>query len=112
MKKLMLLSVLVLTACATVKPVYVRDGVQVYKSTCNGMIRDISDCYALASEQCAGSFEVVNTVENTYDNMFDDNTEVKTTRYSGNTKTTYTEKGGSSFIKTPMVNRSLFFYCK
>ena len=112
MKKLMLLSVLALSACTMVKPVYVRDGVQVYKATCNGMIRDISDCYALASEQCAGSFEVVNTVENTYDNMFEDDTEVKTTRYSGNTKTTYVNKSNSPFIKTPMINRSLFFYCK
>ena len=72
MKKSVLLAILFLSACATVKPVYVRDGIQVYSATCNGLIRDISDCYALASQQCAGKFEVINTIENKYENIFED----------------------------------------
>ena len=63
MKKLALIGFLFLTACATVKPMYMRDGVMVYRATCNGAIRDIGDCYALASEQCGGNFEVVNSLE-------------------------------------------------
>lgn len=112
MKKLFLLGVLMISACATVKPVYVRDGVQVYSATCNGMVRDISDCYALAAQQCAGNFEVINTVENQYDDFFENDNQIKKTVYSDNTKTVYKSNNGIPSFKTPLIKRSLFFYCK
>lgn len=118
MKKIIFASLFLLAACATVKPLYIRDGVQVYRATCNGWARDIGDCYALASEQCAGNFEVVNSIENETDNFFAANntTETKRTTYWGNTKVTTTDPGinygllGNGANK--LINRSLFFYCK
>ena len=114
MKKLILFLIFLITSCAMVSPVYVRDGKQLYKATCNGLIRDISDCYALASEQCMGSFEVINTVENETDNIsYIENPKVKKTEYKDNTKIETTmptydfPKFGGKMIK-----RSLFFYCK
>ena len=114
MKKLILCSILFITSCAMVSPVYVRDGKQVYKATCNGLIRDISDCYALASEQCMGSFEVINTIENETDNLsYIENPKIKKTEYRDNTKIETTmptyefPKFGNKIIK-----RSVFFYCK
>lgn len=114
MKKLILCSILFITSCAMVSPVYVRDGKQVYKATCNGLIRDIGDCYALASEQCMGSFEVINTIENETDNLsYIENPKIKKTEYKDNTKIETTmptyefPKFGNKIIK-----RSVFFYCK
>ena len=102
-----------MTACAAVKPVYVRDGVQVYSATCNGIARDISDCYALASQQCAGSFEVVNSIENQYDNFMNNKNETKATVYTDNTKTVYKSNNAMMpAFNAPLVKRSLFFYCK
>ena len=110
MKKALLLGLVFLASCSTVKPVYVKDGVQVYRATCNGLIRDISDCYAKASEQCAGKFEVINSIENEYDNVSFTN-DTKRTVYQGNTKITTTEPA-FSFGGNKIINRSLFFYCK
>jgi hypothetical protein len=52
---------LTLTACATVKPSHMLDGKQVYEAKCNGTARTIGDCHKLASKQCDGKFDVVET---------------------------------------------------
>ena len=113
MKKLILLGLVFLVSCATVKPIYVKDGVQVYRASCNGLVRDIGDCYALASEQCGGNFEVITSMENESE-LFVPVTENRTKRtvYAGNTKTTYTEPAVFPQLNNKMISRSLFFYCK
>ncbi|MBE6445561.1 MAG: hypothetical protein E7019_05905 [Alphaproteobacteria bacterium] len=113
MKKALLLFLFFLSACATVKPMYMKDGVMVYKATCNGIARDIGDCYVLASEQCAGNFEVVDTVENQYDDLFKTNKDkVKETTYENGKKIEKTKYDPFDTFDTPMVKRSMFFYCK
>ena len=108
MKKLALIGFLFLTACATVKPMYMRDGVMVYRATCNGAIRDIGDCYALASEQCGGNFEVVNSLEDKSLGLYNKN-ENKQTKYGYGSKSSSSDTMG---MKATVVNRSLSFYCK
>lgn len=108
MKKIALLGFMLLAACATVKPMYVRDGVQVYRATCNGAIRDIGDCYALAAEQCAGRFEEVNIFEDDSTKL-SNKTEDKYSTYDSRGKNTVSNTTG---IKTSVINRALYFYCK
>ena len=108
MKKIVLLGLMLLAACATVKPMYVRDGVQVYRATCNGAIRDIGDCYALAAEQCAGKFEEVNIFEDDSTKL-SNKTEDKYSTYGSRGKNTVSNTTG---IKTSVINRALYFYCK
>lgn len=108
MKKIFLASVLLLAACATVEPVYMKDGVQVYRSTCNGAYKDIGDCYALASQQCAGSFEVINSIEDSGPSFYSSNKD-KMTTYFDDFKTSDSNNFG---WKGKFVKRTLFFYCK
>lgn len=113
MKKIVLLGVLFLSACSSlwgygVEPGFIRDGVQVYRASCNGNLRDIGDCYTLASEQCGGDFEVVNSLENNKGSMFN-NAGQKTTFYNGDSRNEFKTNSG---VKTNFITRSLFFYCK
>lgn len=113
MKKLILASLMLLASCATVKPLYVKDGIQVYRATCNGLARDIGDCYALASEQCGGNFEVINSMEKESEFFVPaTGSGVRRTVYQGNTKTTYVDPTFFPQVNSKMINRSLFFYCK
>ena len=114
MKKGLLALVLFVASCAAVRPVYVYEGKQVYKATCNGLIRDISDCYALASEQCLGNYEITDTIENETDNFsFIEEPEVKKTEYKNNVKITTSQKN-DVFPKfgNKIIKRSILFYCK
>lgn len=107
MKKFFLFSLFLLSACASVEAIYVRDGKQVYKASCSGGLRDISDCYALASQQCAGDFEVINTIEDTSATLSSKN--IYNSSYKeGKNRRSYTSSHG---FDTPVYKRYLFFYC-
>ena len=126
MKKLIILSSLMLSACIGLydRPVYFKDGKQVYQAICNGAARDIGDCYTLASERCAGSFdivdektEVVGTSKQVYrDSDYDRDSNRENTRSGdktfGNTYSNGNLRTSGSELKLNITNRSVYFVCK
>lgn len=85
--KFLMLSFLLLTACASTNPAFVRDGNQVWEATCNGLARSMTDCHKQAAKKCDGSYSEVGT------------------------------DGTNSFVPmnggyAPVTKRSLLFVCK
>lgn len=53
------LSVVVLSACVTARPVALPNGTQGYAIQCPGAARDISDCMNKAAETCGGAYNIL-----------------------------------------------------
>ena len=65
MKKYIVLSLLVLSACVQNRMLYVNEkGNPVYQSKCNGGMLDMGDCMADAAAHCPNGFEVIQSSEN------------------------------------------------
>lgn len=97
MKKYVLLLWVLLSGCSAVNFSHRQNGVDVYTAQCNGAFFDISMCYRLASKSCNGNFEVISSsVENAGSSGQIDMTSLM----------------GPSYSSTPMINRSIMFYCK
>ncbi|CAB4152550.1 hypothetical protein UFOVP610_17 [uncultured Caudovirales phage] len=47
--------------CASVEKISMKDGKPLYQSTCRG---NTSECHVLASKQCSGSYEIIETSGN------------------------------------------------
>lgn len=126
MKKIALASLLLVSGCIGLhdEPIYFKDNHQVYRAVCNGLARDIGDCYALASKRCGGEFEILEREDEdlgTYNqsSKSSDYTRQGTRRSydNGDFVDSVTDYKGrvnssSSGMKLKMINRSLYFYCK
>ncbi|MBQ8751162.1 MAG: hypothetical protein IJZ30_05970 [Alphaproteobacteria bacterium] len=59
MKKIAICLVLLCTACAYSRPLYMdENGQMVYEAFCNGNALNVGDCYIKAREDCPHGFEV------------------------------------------------------
>ena len=98
MKKYVLCLFVLLSGCGTwVTFSHRQNGADIYTAQCNGAFVNISFCYRLASQACNGNFEVISSsVENAGSSGQIDMTQLM----------------GPSYSTTPMINRSIMFYCK
>ena len=126
MKKIFLLSTVFLSSCIGLydKPLYMKDGKQVYMAVCNGSARDIGDCYELASRRCGPNYEVLEekseargSVKQSYKSSDFNRNSSRQTLYGvdrslsdiksdGNIRTSGTD------LKLNITNRSVYFVCK
>lgn len=67
MKRIALLTPLLLTACAAVQPQPFSgpNGKQAYSMKCSGMGRTLDACYAKAGELCPGGYNIIDRASGT-----------------------------------------------
>ena len=115
MKKLSLLSVLVLTACGLSSELLYTDrsGNGIYQATCNGAFRSIGDCFKLAAQQCTGEFEIVQQDQYSAGTFGNFNGDTRTSfgnpLYFYNSVNSYSS---GSFNTTNNIRRNIIYKCK
>ena len=104
MKKILLLSVLLVGGCETLFPQvkYLYDGPYgpVYETYCHGTFKSLGDCYQQAGQICGGNFEIMNKSEKSYRNLSSDPW--------GDPYSSTEEK---NINKATQIKRSVIFYC-
>jgi len=71
MNKLLLISVMFLTSCASLtnfqeQPVVQYRDAKTYKTTCNGMAEDWGSCFRKASRTCSNNYEVIEKTQDSF----------------------------------------------
>lgn len=92
MKKIVLLSFLLLSACTTSKTVTGPNGEILHHVNCSGSVLTWADCYEKAGKLCPQGYTVENVVGQNY-----------------GTTATFNRFG---FYASPIISRELFIICK
>ena len=102
MKKMLLLSVLLLGGCANtfsdVKYLYDGSNGPVYEASCHGSYKTLGDCYKEAGQTCSGDFKVINRSE----------------KYDKNYTNPFAQGGdpsGVNWDQFAKMRRTVIFYC-